>query len=85
MKVYVLLYIGGIFSELISRYLPKATPSVASLCFEPFEKKLQIYVFFILMDFGKILWQQEVGVAGGWITVQNYMVGDSFAHANGGY
>ena len=37
------------------------------------------------MDSAKIFGQLGVGVAGSGIRVHNYMVGDNFAHADGGH
>ena len=36
-------------SVLNSWYIPKSEPSIASYCFKPFEKKLQIYAVFIII------------------------------------
>ena len=56
-------------------------PFIASLCFKPSEKKLQIYVVFIIMDLGGNLrairdWGSRKGI-------KDYMEVDNFVHANG--
>ena len=34
-------------------YIIKLTPSIGSFCFEPFKKKLSLYVIFIMMDMAR--------------------------------